>query len=115
MSKKTWSTILVVVLVVAAAVGIYFATKPAPAAPVEASPTPEAVVVTDVPATEVPTEAPTETPTEVPVTEAPTKAPTEVPVTAAPAADGAVTYYPDIYRRDGRVGPVTAPGGTCGV
>ena len=35
--------------------------------------------------------------------------------TAAPAADGAVTYYPDIYRRDGRVGPVTAPGGTCGV
>ena len=87
MSKKTWSTILVVVLVVAAAVGIYFATKPAPAAPVEASPTPEAVVVTDVPATEVPTEAPTETPTEVPVTEAPTKAPTEVPVTAAPAAE----------------------------
>ena len=86
MSKKTWSTILVVVLVVAAAVGIYFATKPAPAAPVEASPTPEAVVVTDVPATEVPTEAPTETPTEVPATEAPTKAPTEVPVTAAPAA-----------------------------
>ena len=87
MSKKTWSTILVVVLVVAAAVGIYFATKPAPAAPVEASPTPEAVVVTDVPATEVPTETPTETPTEVPVTEAPTKAPTEVPVTAAPAAE----------------------------
>ena len=87
MSKKTWSTILVVVLVVAAAVGIYFATKPAPAAPVEASPTPEAVVVTDVPATEVPTEAPTETPTEVPVTEAPTQAPTEVPVTAAPAAE----------------------------
>ena len=87
MSKKTWSTILVVVLVVAAAVGIYFATKPAPAAPVEASPTPEAVVVTDVPATEVPTEAPTETPTEVPVTEAPTKAPTDVPVTAAPAAE----------------------------
>ena len=87
MSKKTWSTILVVVLVVAAAVGIYFATKPAPAAPVEASPTPEAVVVTDVPATEVPTEAPTETPTEVPATEAPTQAPTEVPVTAAPAAE----------------------------
>ena len=87
MSKKTWSTILVVVLVVAAAVCIYFATKPAPAAPVEASPTPEAVVVTDVPATEVPTEAPTETPTEVPATEAPTQAPTEVPVTAAPAAE----------------------------
>lgn len=35
--------------------------------------------------------------------------------TAAPAADGTVAYYPDIYRRDGRVGPVTAPGGTCGV
>ena len=87
MSKKTWSTILVVVLVVAAAVGIYFATKPAPAAPVEASPTPEAVVVTDVPATEVFTEASTEILTEVPVTEAPTKAPTEVPVTAAPAAE----------------------------
>ena len=87
MSKKTWSTILVVVLVVAAAVGIYFATRPAPAVPVEASPTPEAVVVTDVPATEAPTEAPTETPTEVPATEEPTQAPTEVPVTAAPAAE----------------------------
>lgn len=35
--------------------------------------------------------------------------------TAAPAADGTVTFYPDIYRRDARVGPVTAPGGTCGV
>ncbi|NLC33623.1 MAG: extracellular solute-binding protein [Clostridiales bacterium] len=29
MSKKTWSTILVVVLIIAAAVGIYFATRPA--------------------------------------------------------------------------------------
>lgn len=106
MSKKTWSTILVVVLVVAAAVGIYFATKPAPAAPVEASPTPEAVVVTDVPATEVPTEAPTETPTEVPVTEAPTKAPTEVPVTAAPAAE--VSEAPVVAAAEASEAPVVA-------
>lgn len=35
--------------------------------------------------------------------------------TAAPAADGTIAFYPDIYRRDARVGPVTAPGGTCGV
>ncbi len=106
MSKKTWSTILVVVLVVAAAVGIYFATKPAPAAPVEASPTPEAVVVTDVPATEVPTEAPTETPTEVPVTEAPTKAPTEVPVTAAPAAEA--SEAPVVAAAEASEAPVVA-------
>ena len=106
MSKKTWSTILVVVLVVAAAVGIYFATKPAPAAPVEASPTPEAVVVTDVPATEVPTEAPTETPTEVPATEAPTKAPTEVPVTAAPAAEA--SEAPVVAAAEASEAPVVA-------
>ena len=106
MSKKTWSTILVVVLVVAAAVGIYFATKPAPAAPVEASPTPEAVVVTDVPATEVPTEAPTETPTEVPVTEAPTQAPTEVPVTAAPAAEA--SEAPVVAAAEASEAPVVA-------
>ena len=106
MSKKTWSTILVVVLVVAAAVGIYFATKPAPAAPVEASPTPEAVVVTDVPATEVPTEAPTETPTEVPVTEAPTQAPTEVPVTAAPVAEA--SEAPVVAAAEASEAPVVA-------
>ena len=106
MSKKTWSTILVVVLVVAAAVGIYFATKPAPAAPVEASPTPEAVVVTDVPATEVPTEAPTETPTEVPATEAPTQAPTEVPVTAAPAAEA--SEAPVVAAAEASEAPVVA-------
>ena len=106
MSKKTWSTILVVVLVVAAAVGIYFATKPAPAAPVEASPTPEAVVVTDVPATEVPTEAPTETPTEVPATEAPTQAPTEVPVTAAPAAEA--SEAPAVAAAEASEAPVVA-------
>ena len=106
MSKKTWSTILVVVLVVAAAVGIYFATKPAPAAPVEASPTPEAVVVTDVPATEVPTEAPTETPTEVPATEAPTQAPTEVPVTAAPAAEA--SEVPVVAAAEASEAPVVA-------
>ena len=106
MSKKTWSTILVVVLVVAAAVGIYFATKPAPAAPVEASPTPEAVVVTDVPATEVPTEAPTETPTEVPATEEPTQAPTEVPVTAAPAAEA--SEAPVVAAAEASEAPVVA-------
>lgn len=106
MSKKTWSTILVVVLVVAAAVGIYFATKPAPAAPVEASPTPEAVVVTDVPATEAPTEAPTETPTEVPATEAPTQAPTEVPVTAAPAAEA--SEAPVVAAAEASEAPVVA-------
>ncbi|NLD02515.1 MAG: extracellular solute-binding protein [Clostridiales bacterium] len=106
MSKKTWSTILVVVLVVAAAVGIYFATKPAPAAPVEASPTPEAVVVTDVPATEVPTEAPTETPTEVPATEAPTQAPTEVPVTAVPAAEA--SEAPVVAAAEASEAPVVA-------
>ena len=106
MSKKTWSTILVVVLVVAAAVGIYFATKPAPAVPVEASPTPEAVVVTDVPATEVPTEAPTETPTEVPATEAPTQAPTEVPVTAAPAAEA--SEAPVVAAAEASEAPVVA-------
>ena len=44
MSKKTWSTILVVVLIVAAAIGIYLATRPAQ--------TPEPTV------TEAPTEAP---------------------------------------------------------
>ena len=106
MSKKTWSTILVVVLVVAAAVGIYFATKPAPAAPVEASPTPEAVVVTDVPATEVPTEAPTETPTDVPATEAPTQAPTEVPVTAAPVAEA--SEAPVVAAAEASEAPVVA-------
>ncbi|NLD52390.1 MAG: extracellular solute-binding protein, partial [Clostridiales bacterium] len=67
MSKKTWSTILVVVLIVAAAVGIYFATKPAPAP--EATPTPEPVVETTAPATEVPvTEAPAATATAEPLT-----------------------------------------------
>ncbi|MHC1785827.1 MAG: extracellular solute-binding protein [Christensenellales bacterium] len=76
MSKKTWSTILVVVLVVAAIVGIYFATKPAPA-PV-ATATPE---VTAAP-TAAPTEAPTAEPTAAPTAE-PTAAPTDAP-TAAP-------------------------------
>ena len=79
MSKKTWSTILVVVLVVAAAVGIYFATKPAPAAPVEASPTPEAVVVTDVPATEVPTEAPLKRRQKSPLRKRPRRPPLRCP------------------------------------
>ncbi len=100
MSKKTWSTILVVVLVVAAAVGIYFATKPAaePAAPAEeVSSTPSVEPVTEAPTAEPATEAPTaepatEAPTAEPVTEAPTaepvtEAPTAEPATEAPAAE----------------------------
>ncbi len=79
MSKKTWSTILVVVLVVAAAVGIYFATKPAPEVPAPEATETVLPVETEVPATEEPTE--------VPATEEPTEAPTEEPVTEAPAAE----------------------------
>ena len=82
MSKKTWSTILVVVLIVAAAVGIYFATKPAPAP--EATPTPEPVAETAAPATDVPA-------TEVPTTEVPA---TDVPATEAPAAEATATPQP---------------------
>jgi len=88
MSKKTWSTILVVVLVVAAAVGIYFATKPAPEAPVPAEVTqaPEAAPA----ATEAATEAPTAEPvTEAPTAEPATEAPTAEPATEAPAAEAA--------------------------
>ena len=85
MSKKTWTTILIVLLVVAAAVGIYFLTRPAAK--------PEEPAVTAAPATEVPvTEAPA---TEVPVTEAPApEAPaTEAPATEAPAAKTKVTIW----------------------
>ena len=60
MSKKTWTTVLIVLLVVAAAVAIYFLTKPADK-PVEPQ-------VTLAP-TEAPTAAPTEAPTEAPAAE----------------------------------------------
>ena len=69
MNKKTWSTILVVVLIVAAAVGIYYATRE------EAKPAPTATpVVTDAPTAEPtaePTDAPTAEPTEEPTAEPP--------------------------------------------
>ncbi len=90
MSKKTWSTILVVVLVVAAVVGVYFATRPAPEPAATLAPEATAVV-TDAPvATEVVTEAPTAAPTAEP-----TAAPTLVPEpTAAPTEAAAVTTAP---------------------
>ena len=122
MSKKTWSTILVVVLVVAAIVGIYFATRPAPVPAATAVPEP-AVVLTQAPAatqavteapsatlapvvTLAPTEAPTATPTPA-LTDAPTATPTDAPtatptikpteaavVTDAPLAAEAATQAP---------------------
>lgn len=77
MSKKTWSTLLVVLLIVGAAIGIYFATKkPAPAP----EPSPAPVVETAAPATDTPaTDAPA---TDVPATDVPA---TDVPATDAPA------------------------------
>ncbi len=74
MSKKTWTTVLIVLLVVAAIVAIYFLTRPE-AKPVEP-------VATEAPATD----APAELPAEVTATDAPA-APT-----AAPAGGGGNPY-----------------------
>ncbi len=104
MSKKTWSTILVVVLVVAAIVGIYFATRPAPLPAATAVPEPTEILTQAPAATQAVTEAPTATlaPTDAP-TAAPTDAPTATPtvkptetaaVTEAPIAAAAVTDFP---------------------
>lgn len=76
MSKKTWTTVLVIVLIAAVAVGIYFATKQESTKP-EATATP-VVDVTDAPVAENATEEPTAETTDEPAEEAtaePSKAP----------------------------------------
>ena len=90
MSKKTWSTILVVVLVIAAAVGIYFATRPEADAPVAATQEPavvETAVVTDA-ATLVPDPEPTAEPLAAATENEEVKQNiTDVPVSPAPISD----------------------------
>ena len=108
MSKKTWSTILVVVLVVAAVVGIYFATRPAPVPVATTVPEPTAVVTQAPVATaqeeDVVTESPTATLTIAPTatltiapTATPTAAPTLIPnVTFAATPTAAPTATPTV-------------------
>ena len=106
MSKKTWSTILVVVLVVAAAVGIYFVTRPQADEPVAATQQQavvETAAVTDAAAL-TPTQAAEQTPVLEPSaepqaaaaenlaanpTEEAKQKTTEVPVSPAPKSDAA--------------------------